>query len=58
MPIDGQRAFHVTGCVEGWPPVYAIIGYLDPDGRQDYDARVVTTALIRMASLLSSVMIW
>ena len=44
VPIDGQRAFHVTGCVEGWPPVYAIIGYLDPDGRQDYDARVVTTA--------------
>ena len=39
VPIDGQKAFHVTGCVEGWPPVYAIIGYLDPDGRQDYDAR-------------------
>jgi hypothetical protein len=27
---------------EGDPPVYAIIGYLDPDGGQDYDAPTVT----------------
>ena len=44
VPINGQKAFQVKGCVEGWPPVYALVGYLDPDGRQDYDARVVTTA--------------
>ena len=44
VPLNGQKAFQITGCVEGWPPVYAIIGYLDPDGRQDYDARVVATA--------------
>ena len=43
IPVDGQKAFRVTGCVEGWPPVYGIVGYLDPDGRQDYDARAITT---------------
>ena len=43
IPNSGQKAFRVTGYVEGWPPVYALVGYLDPDGRQDYDARAVTT---------------
>jgi hypothetical protein len=43
VQADGQKAFRVTGCVEGSPPVYALVGYLDPDGRQDYDARAITT---------------
>ena len=42
VPIDGRKAFRVTGCVEGWPPVYALVGYLDPAGRKDYDARAIT----------------
>ena len=44
IPNGGQKTFRVTGCVEGWPPVYALVGYLDPDGRQDYDARAITTS--------------
>jgi hypothetical protein len=44
VPIDGQKAFRVTGCVKGWPPVYALVGYQDPTGHQDYDARAVTAA--------------
>lgn len=42
VPTDGRKAFQVTGCVEGWPPVYALVGYLDPAGHKDYDARAIT----------------
>ena len=44
VPLDGQKAFRVTGCVEGWPPVYALVAYLDPTGHKDYDARAITAA--------------
>ncbi|MFM1902232.1 MAG: hypothetical protein RLZZ440_132, partial [Planctomycetota bacterium] len=37
------RAFRLTGRVRGEPPVYAVIGYLDPEGNGDYDARTVST---------------
>jgi hypothetical protein len=42
VPTDGRKAFQVTGCVEGWPPVYALVAYLDPTGHKDYDARAIT----------------
>jgi hypothetical protein len=38
---DG-RSFRVSGRVGGTPPVYAVIGYLDPAGGSDYDATTVT----------------
>jgi hypothetical protein len=38
---DG-KAFHIEGRVSGSPPVYAIVGYLDPEGGSDYDARTVS----------------
>lgn len=40
---DKGEAFRVTGRVTGEPPVYAIIGYLDPEGGGDYDARTILT---------------
>ena len=39
---DEGRSFLVTGRIAGAPPVYAVIGYLDPAGGGDYDARTVT----------------
>jgi len=39
---DG-RSFTVSGRVAGTPPVYAVVGYLDPEGGGDYDARTVAT---------------
>ncbi len=42
LAADG-RSFVVSGRVSGAIPVYAIVGYLDPAGHGDYDARTVTT---------------
>jgi hypothetical protein len=39
---DDGKAFRMTGRVMGEPPVYAVIGYLDPEGGGDYDARTVS----------------
>jgi len=36
------RSFSVSGKVTGDPPVYAVVGYLDPKGGSDYDATTVT----------------
>lgn len=38
------RAFTVSGLVTAAVPVYAVIGYFDPDGDDDYDARTAVTA--------------
>lgn len=38
---DG-KSFRLTGRVSGEPPVYAVVGYLDPAGGGDYDARTVS----------------
>jgi hypothetical protein len=38
---DG-KAFRLTGRVTGEPPIYAVVGYLDPEGGSDYDARTVS----------------
>ena len=40
---DG-RSFTVSGRIAGTPPVYAVVGYLDPEGGGDYDARTVAVA--------------
>jgi hypothetical protein len=37
-----RRSFTVRGRVTSPVPVYAIVGYLDPEGHDDYDARTVT----------------
>ena len=37
-----HRSFTVRGRVTSPVPVYAIVGYLDPEGHDDYDARTVT----------------
>lgn len=39
---DDGHGFTVSGRVVGTPPVYALVGYLDPAGGGDYDARTVT----------------
>ncbi|MFM7243482.1 MAG: NPCBM/NEW2 domain-containing protein [Planctomycetaceae bacterium] len=36
------RSFRIRGHVASSIPVYAIVGYLDPEGHDDYDARTVT----------------
>lgn len=36
------RAFTIRGRVASSIPVYAVVGYLDPEGHDDYDARTVT----------------
>jgi hypothetical protein len=36
------KGFELTGKVTGDPPVYAIVGYLDPKGGSDYDATTTT----------------
>jgi hypothetical protein len=41
-PADDGRSFRITGRVSGEPPVYAVLGYLDPEGGSDYDARTVS----------------
>ena len=41
-PAADGRSFTVRGRVMGTPPVYAMVGYLDPEGGGDYDARTVT----------------
>jgi hypothetical protein len=38
----GGKDLRVTGTVRGEPPVYAVIGYVDPNGGGDYDATTVT----------------
>ena len=43
QPFDGEKAFRISGRVAGEPPVYAVIGYLDPEGGGDYDARTIST---------------
>ncbi|MDA1040732.1 MAG: NPCBM/NEW2 domain-containing protein [Planctomycetota bacterium] len=42
-PTADGKAFCITGRVIGEPPVYAVIGYLDPEGGGDYDARTIST---------------
>lgn len=42
-PTQDHKGFSVSGKVIGMPPVYAVIGYLDPDGGSDYDARTIST---------------
>jgi len=39
---DDARSFTVRGRVVAPIPVYAVVGYLDPEGHDDYDARTVT----------------
>jgi hypothetical protein len=41
-PAADRKSFRVAGRVTGEPPVYAVVGYLDPAGGGDYDARTVT----------------
>ncbi len=41
-PAADGKAFRVAGRVTGEPPVYAVVGYLDPEGGGDYDARTVS----------------
>jgi heat shock protein HslJ len=36
------KGFEFSGRVTGVPPVYAVIGYLDPEGGSDYDATTTT----------------
>jgi hypothetical protein len=43
-PSQDARSFRICGRVAGSIPVYAIVGYLDPEGHDDYDARTVTAA--------------
>lgn len=38
---EGKGAV-VTGIVQGVPPVYAIVAYIDPAGGSDYDASAIT----------------
>ena len=40
---EDARSFTICGRVAASIPVYAIVGYLDPEGNDDYDARTVTT---------------
>ena len=37
-----EKGFQFSGKVVGEPPVYAVIGYMDPEGGSDYDATTVT----------------
>jgi hypothetical protein len=39
---DDSKSFVFTGTVTASPPVYAIVGYMDPSGGSDYDATTVT----------------
>lgn len=41
VTADG-RGFTVRGRITAAIPVYAVVGYLDPEGHDDYDARTVT----------------
>jgi len=41
-PAGDGKSFRVSGRVSGEPPVYAVVGYLDPAGGSDYDARTVS----------------
>jgi len=41
-PIENHKGFSVSGRVIGRPPIYAVIGYLDPDGGSDYDAHTIS----------------
>jgi len=36
------KGFEFSGKVSGEPPVYAVVGYLDPEGGSDYDATTTT----------------
>lgn len=36
------KGFEFSGRVTGDPPVYAVVGYLDPEGGSDYDATTTT----------------
>ena len=39
---EDEQSFCVNGRIHGWPPVYGLVCYLDPDGRRDYDATTLT----------------
>lgn len=41
-PSADRKSFRLSGRVTGEPPVYAVVGYLDPAGGGDYDARTVS----------------
>jgi endonuclease/exonuclease/phosphatase family metal-dependent hydrolase len=41
IEADG-KGIRVSGTVRAEPPVYAVIAYLDPEGRSDYDATTAT----------------
>ncbi len=41
-PAADRRSFRVAGRITGTPPVYAVVGYLDPSGGSDYDAHTVS----------------
>jgi hypothetical protein len=43
-PAADGKSFTVTGRIAGEPPVHGVVGYLDPEGGSDYDARTVTAA--------------
>jgi heat shock protein HslJ len=36
------KGFEFSGKVTGEPPVYAVVGYMDPEGGSDYDATTTT----------------
>ena len=37
------KGFDFSGTVTADPPVYGVIGYMDPEGGQDYDATTIST---------------
>jgi len=43
-PAADGKSFAVSALIAGTPPVYALVGYLDPEGGGDYDAQTVTAA--------------
>ncbi len=43
-PAADGKSFAVSARIAGTPPVYALVGYLDPEGGGDYDAQTVTAA--------------
>lgn len=41
-PAADGKSFAVSGSLSGEPPIYGVVGYLDPDGGGDYDACTVS----------------
>jgi hypothetical protein len=40
--VADDKAIQVSGVVTGNPPIYAVVGYFDPDGGGDYNATTAT----------------